>query len=69
MKSDQSLIIKSLFKEDRRVLVTNRYLRIKYLFGYILTDSKRTCNKYAVWSVNNDLADKPRGFCQPGLQP
>lgn len=47
--------------------MTNRYLRIKYLFGYILIDSKRTCNKYAVWSVNNDLADKPRGFCQPGL--
>lgn len=48
--------------------MTNRYLRIKYLFGYILIDSKRTCNKYTVWSAN-DLADKPRGFCQPGLQP
>lgn len=49
--------------------MTNRYLRIKYLFGYILMDSKRMCNKYAVRSVNNGLADKPRGFCQPGLQP
>lgn len=31
-------------------------------------DSKRTCNKHAVWNVNNGLADKLRGFCQPGLQ-